>query len=295
MSPAPADPALAARVDELVRTARWTPRPLSWTLVADSRFYKIDRRSDDVAADLTNAEACARAEIEFALTCRLAALDAAIAAPLALVHGCIVTGALTGDDMPAALRRDEAEREAALDAAMALIGRLHRVDAAALDGIPVHDYAANVYLPAPPALQERLRAHPRALVVRGFEVRNFRAERPGGEWRFFDPHQLDLAAPEEDVTRFIVSLLMLNWGRHANVLAWDGFELSRLVSVYERTRGEHLDHDVLAYTFALNTEMRRFHSRLRTAHLRGPRALAADVYGRTYFWQIERWGKRHGV
>jgi len=291
----PPDAALAARVDELVRTMRWTARPLSWTLVADGRFYKIDRRSGDVAADLVNPEARARARIEHDLTCRLAALDPAVVTPIALVGSCLVAPALTGDDMVTALRRGDEERDAALEAALSLIGRLHRAEGAALEGVTAHDYAENPYLPAPPALRERLGARPRTLVVRGFEVRNFRAERPGGAWRFFDPHQADLAAPEEDVARFVVSLLMLNWGRHANVRAWDRFVPERLISTYEGARGLRLDREVLAYAFALNVAMRRFHSRGRTAGLAGARALAAAAYRKAYFWQIERWGRRHGL
>jgi hypothetical protein len=289
------DPALGTQVHELARTARWTPRPRTWTLRTADRFYKIDRQSDDVAADLVHPEACARAEVEYALTCRLAALDRALARPLARVDACIVARALTGDDLGALLRRGEQAGAAALESAMAMAGRLHRADGAALAGLPVHDYAADPYSPAPPALAALLRTRRPTLVVRGFEVRNFMTDRPGGELRFFDPHELVLGAPEEDVTRFLVSLLMLNWGRHANVLAWRRFDAARLIEVYEAARGARLDREVLAYTFALNTAMRRAHGRRAAAELGGWKTRAGALYGRAYFWQIAAWGRRHGL
>ncbi len=203
--------------------------------------------------------------------------------------------ALAGDDLSALLRRRDPSGPSALEAAMALAGRLHRAGGAALAGLPVHDYAGDPYRPAPPAIVARLRARPRTLVVRGFEVRNLMTDRPGGALRFFDPHEIVLGAPEEDVTRFLLSLLMLNWGRHAKALAWKRFDAARLIGVYEAASGVPLDRELLAYTFALNAAMRRAHGRRAAAELGGWQAWAAALYGRAYFWQIGNWGRRHGI
>ncbi len=78
-------------------------------------------------------------------------------------------------------------------------------------------------------LNDRLCQRPRVIVLGGLEVRNFKQAGTDGQWRFFDPHDAVLGAPEDDFARYILSLLMITWGRHATCRIWTHFDYQRLV------------------------------------------------------------------
>ena len=64
----------------------------------------------------------------------------------------------------------------------------------------------------------------KTIVVLGFEVRNFKRIYPNGSFNFFDPHHLLIGVPEDDFCRYLLSLLMLNWGNNTNFLIWRKFD-----------------------------------------------------------------------
>jgi hypothetical protein len=217
-------------------------------------------------------------------------------APLRLIDGCIVNRRLTGPDLWALAKAEGATPrvQKGITHGVVFAARLHRLDPTAISGLTVHDYATDPYLPAPVELHDRLRQRRRTIVLGGFEVRNFRQDRPG-QWKFFDPHEAVLGMPEDDFARYILSLLMVNWGRHANCRIWTQFDYRQLLRVYETTRGPPLDHELLAYMFRRNIAERQH--RARGAARRLPRLMQrlARAYEELYFWQVRRWGAGYGL
>jgi hypothetical protein len=213
---------------------------------------------------------------------------------LRLIGACIVKRRLTGMDLWALARREGATPRARA-AIIQGAARLHLLGPEAVPGLPVHDYANDPYLPAPERLRERLRRRPRTIVLTGLEVRNFKQACADGPWQFFDPHDAALGAPEDDVARYVLSLLMVTWGRHANCRIWTWFDYRELVRAYEAERGAPLDRELLAYMFRRNIAKRRSDVRGSTRDLTWSMQVAARAYEALFFWQVRMWGGRHGL
>jgi hypothetical protein len=283
-------------IRELIGAGQFSRRFLSWVCVRESYFLKIPRVHGEIEADLRDG--AAEAEREYRLTRQLAEhLDGMIDPPLRLIEACIVKRRLTGADLWALASREGATprvRTAIVDG-VKMAARLHLLDPGAVPGLPVHDYADDPYLPAPERLRDRLRRHPRTIVLTGLEVRNFKQACAGGPWQFFDPHRAVLGAPEDDFARYVLSLLMITWGRHARCRIWTRFDYGELVRAYEAERGDALDRELLAYMFQRNIAMRRFEVRGSTRDLPWMMQAAARAYEALFFWQVGMWGSRHGL
>ncbi|MFN9773698.1 MAG: hypothetical protein ACK54X_13890 [Burkholderiales bacterium] len=288
----------AEAIGGLLEAGGFVRRPASWVATSGACFYKIPRRSDDCAADLADARAVADARSEFEQAALLAAHDAAVNRPCARERACLVYPLIEGDDLRDRLRRGSHDDDGRilLEEAVSLCGRLHRIEPEALERIPSHDYRIDPFAPAPEAVMRRLRQRATRLVVRGFEARNFRMDAERGRLVFFDPHELVRGMPEEDFTRFVLSLLMIGWGRGGRPSAWTAFDLDALRVAYERASGEALDPELERYAFDLNVRMRRTHARNAIAAMpRGPTRLAATAYAWFHFRQIDAWRRRHGL
>jgi hypothetical protein len=206
--------------------------------------------------------------------------------PERIESACIVYPRLSGPDLRTLLigRSSPAQREASLDSAMRLLARLHHGDPA---GYPVKDYRRDGFLAPPPAVRERMVRRPRTLVVTGFEARNFRFDGSRNAWFFFDPHHLWSGHPEEDFTRFLISLLMIR-GRRRGLRLWTGFDRFRLRDTYESLAPAKFDDMLLNYFLSEELAKRRFHA-TRLAR-RAPAMVRACVmaYTRLYYHRLQR-------
>jgi hypothetical protein len=220
-----------------------------------------------------------------------------IDSPLRLIDGCIVKRRLTGPDLWMLAKEEGVTPRvrSAIAHGVVLAAQLHRLDPAVVPDLAVHDYANDPYLPAPARLRDRLSQRQRTIVLAGLEVRNFKQDRADGRWLFFDPHHAVLGAPEDDFTRYILSLLMMNWGRHADCRIWTRFDYHELVAAYETARGVPLDHELLAYMFRRNIARVRSEVRAFGDWSRLMVRVAARAYEDVFFWQIRRWGGRYGL
>ena len=300
---ASSEPPASASVDawrswirELIGSGQFSRRLLSWVCVREGYFLKIPRVHGEIEADLRDG--AAEAEREYRLTRQLAEqLDDMVDPPLHLIEGCIVKRRLTGADLWALARREGATPRVrtAIIHGLKLAARLHLLAPDAVPALPIHDYSSDPYLPAPERLRGRLRRRPRTIVITGLEVRNFKEACAGGPWRFFDPHDAVLGAPEDDVARYILSLLMVTWGRHADCRIWSRFDYGELIRAYEAERGALLDGELLAYMFQRNIAMRRCQVRGSTRDLPWVMQVAARAYEALFFWQVGLWGSRHGL
>lgn len=284
-------------IGELISAGLFTARFFSWVCVREKYFLKIPRVSGG-QPETDFIDGAGEAEREYRLTQGLAErFDGMVDAPLRLVDGCIVKRRLTGPDLWVLAKEKWATPPVhkGLSHAALFAAELHRLDPTAMPGLAVHDYANDPYLPAPEELQDRLQQRRRTIVLRGFEVRNFRQDRPGGQWKFFDPHEAVLGMPEDDFARYILSLLMINWGRHGNCRIWTRFDYRQILRVYETTRGASLDQELLVYMFRRNIAERRHRARRATCALSPFMWRLARAYEKLYFWQISRWGAGYGL
>ena len=298
VEPRPGAPIEAWRswVGDLIHAGRFTARYFSWVCVRGRYFLKIPRVSGELETDFSGG--AAEAEREYRLMRSLAeGLGGMIDVPLRLVDGCIVMPRLTGPDLWAMAKEEGATPrvEKAITHGLMLAAHLHRLDPTTLRDLTAHDYANDPYLPASELLEDRLRKRPRTIVLGGLEVRNFKQDRADGRWLFFDPHNAELGAPEDDFARYVLSLLMINWGRHAYCRIWTHFDVQNLVRLYEEARGASIDHELLGYMFQRNVAWRRSAARGLADALPWAMRAAALTYEKLYFWQIRRWGCRYGL
>lgn len=280
-----------------IASRTFTKRQLSWTAISDGYFLKIARRSDDPEQDMVDPGAQREIEEEFRLTTLLSSLTDDVLPPIAELPGCLVARAIDGIDLRDEIRlaRDDVTGvNRRLGEAIRVCAAIH-AGTARVDGeLSVHDYRADPFLPAPREIVEIARGRPARVVCRGLEVRNFIRDRATGRLRFIDPHEVVLGMPEEDVTRFVVSVLMLRWGRPHFGMPWTRFSLQSVLGAY-RECGLSLDPRLLDYAMRLNVEMRRHHAVLaarRTPLLLRPAALA---YVRTFFSRLDRWSQANVV
>jgi hypothetical protein len=277
-------------LQDLIHGNQFVARRWSWVCVREHYFLKIPRLPGQREADL--GASIVEAEDEYRLTDQLTQqLDGMVDAPLRLIDACIVKRRLLGQDLWRLARRQggTTEVQAAIAQGLQLAARLHNLDPATVPNLPVHDYAKDPYLSAPKELQDHLRQRRPAIVLVGYEVRNFMQDRPGGQWKFFDPHEAMLGAPEDDFARYVLSLLMINWGRNARCRAWTHFNYGQLVQTYETARGARLDRDLLAYMFERNVAARRYGARRSARALPWVMRVAARSYEEIFFRHVEKW------
>jgi len=279
----------AGWIDELAFTARKE----SWVASSAGRFYKIFRRSDDPVRDWLDPLCMEKASREYSDTLFLARLSGRVCAPARLDHACVVYPLLSGPDMHPMLRQmrgavDAQGRAGALREAMVLLAQLHGAKRDTAD-YPVKDYLHNGYLVPDAEVTRRIGKRDRTLFISGFEVRNFRFDRHRGGWFFFDPQHVFLGMPEDDFARFVISLLMINWGQGGSVRLWRDFSVSDLLSTYETASGRSLDRILLNYFLHETIAMRRYFAQKALHNMSGAKRVLGAPYLSVYFMQLNHW------
>lgn len=279
-----------------IRALAFAPRKQSWVACSGNRFYKLFRRSDDPARDWLDRACIDDARREHDDMQLLHRFGEHACAPLRRDRGCVVYPRLSGPDLREMLLRrdhDAAGRAAALRDALCLLAQLHSATADAISQYPLKDYPADSHLRPDAEVLRRIRERPRTLCIEGFEVRNFRFDQPRHAWLFFDPQVVSRGVPENDIARFIVSLLMVNWGKGGSPRIWRDFHVGDLISVYERAASRSIDPVLLNYFLHETIAMRRHFAERALHALHGISRIVGWPYLSAYFLQIERWVVRN--
>lgn len=293
--------AAALRDAQATGAARWidalgfAARKESWVASSAGRFYKIFRRGDDPARDWLDPTCIERAAREYADMQFLCRFSDGVCQPLRRDHACIVYPQLSGPDLRVMLLRrdaDETQRSAALRDAVSVLARLHAATDAA-SHYPLKDYPREGYLQPDSDVLRRIAERERTLCMEGFEVRNFRYDDAHGHWLFFDPQGVRLGMPENDLARFVISLLMVNWGKGGSPRIWSNFDVGDLSSTYERASRRTLDETLFNYFLYETIAMRRHFAEKALRALQGARRVFGRPYLIAYFLQLEKWITRH--
>jgi hypothetical protein len=183
-------------------------------------------------------------------------------------------------------------RAHALRKAMLVLAQLHRARPELAD-YPVKDYLHDGYLVPDADVARRIGERERTLFIGGFEVRNFRYDQDHDDWFFFDPQHVYRGMPEDDLARFIVSLLMINWGQGGSVALWRGFDVENLLSAYENAAGILLDGALLTYFLRETIAMRRHFAQKALRNMKGAKRVIGRPYLASYFMQLNHWAANH--
>ncbi|HET9818802.1 MAG TPA: hypothetical protein VFP92_06545 [Rhodanobacteraceae bacterium] len=291
--PRDADEPRARRAGWIAALA-FAPRKESWVASSEDNFYKIFRNSDDPARDWLDPACIEQARREYADMQLLHRFSGRVCRPLRVDHACVVYPHLSGPDLRVTLRRrGGAQGATALRDAMSLLARLHAAGDAALH-YPLKDYLVHNHLRPDANVLRRIAERERTLCIEGFEVRNFRYDRDRNAWLFFDPQVVHRGVPENDLARFLVSLLMVNWGKGGSPKIWTGFESRDLVSSYEHAASRPVDKILLNYFLHETIAMRRHFAERALRALHGVPRLLGRPYLAAYFLQLEKWVTSHG-
>jgi len=288
-----APPGSAAWIAELT----FTRRKESWVASSPDRFYKIFRRSDDPLRDWLDPQCMEKARREYADALLLGRLSDCVCTPLGLDHACVVYPRLSGPDLRPMLQQQRGaagarHRAKALRKAMLVLAQLHRARPE-LAVYPPKDYLRAGYLVPDAEVARRIGERERTLFIGGFEVRNFRYDRDRDGWFFFDPQHVYLGMPEDDLARFIISLLMINWGQGGSVRLWQGFDVEDLLSAYEDAAGFLLDGALLTYFLRETIAMRRHFAQKALRNMKGAKRAIGRPYLAAYFMQLTHWAANH--
>ncbi len=275
----------------------FTPRKESWVASSADRFYKIFRRSDDPLRDWLDPTCMEKAGREYADALLLRELSEHVCTPLRLDHACVVYPRLSGPDLRPMLQQKHGafgarHRAQALRKAMVVLAQLHRARSNPA-GYPAKDYLHDGYLVPDAEVARRIGERERTLFIGGFEVRNFRYDEEREDWLFFDPQHVYLGMPEDDVARFVISLLMINWGQGGGVTLWQGFDVEDLLAAYEDAAGFLLDGTLLTYFLRETIAMRRHFAQKALRNMAGARRVIGRPYLAGYFMQLNHWAANH--
>ncbi|HEX5488257.1 MAG TPA: hypothetical protein VFX04_03805 [Rhodanobacteraceae bacterium] len=282
----------AGRADWIAALA-FAPRKESWVASSEGNFYKIFRSSDDPARDWLDPACIEQARREYADMQLLHRFSGRVCRPLRVDHACVVYPHLSGPDLRVMLRRrGGAQGATGLREAMSLLARLHAAGDA-VSHYPSKDYLVDNHLSPDADVLRRISECGRTLCIEGFEVRNFRYDRDRNEWSFFDPQVVHRGVPENDLARFLVSLLMVNWGKGGSPKIWTGFESPDLVSTYEHAASRPVDKILLNYFLHETIAMRRHFAERALRAMHGVPRLLGRPYLAAYFLQLEKWATSH--
>lgn len=274
----------------------FTARKESWIAASSGRFYKMFRRSDDPVRDWLDPVCIERGRREHADMLFLRRFGERVCRPLGLDHACVVYPLLSGPDMRVMLRsRNTAvvDRRTALREAVVLLAQLHAATRATAAPYPAKDYLHTGYLVPDEQVAKRIAQRERTIFIGGFEARNFRFDSHEGAWYFFDPQHMFLGMPEDDLARFVISLLMLNWGRGGSLKLWQNFHIGDLLSAYEGVSARLLDRTLLNYFMRETVAMRRHFAEKALRSMGGARRILGRPYLAAYFLQLEQWVANH--
>ena len=289
----------AALPDDLsneIVNLRFMRRQESWVAESSGHFYKIIRKSDDPLRDLRDPACIETARREYNDLRFLHQLSDNVCCPERMEQGCIVYPYLSGPDMRVVLQSDATheQRATCLREAMVLLARFHSA-VGNVGRYPVKDYQRDNHLTPNAAITERIAARNRTLVISGFEVRNLRFDQTRKAWRFFDPHHVKRGMPEEDFARFVVSLLMVNWGRDGTLRCWSDFDMDDLLAMYERAASINLDKALLDHFLRQTVVMRKSFAMKALRTMKPAQRIIGWPYLMMYFQQIEKWSSAHAV
>jgi hypothetical protein len=268
-------------------------RQASWVACSGDTFLKIPRRSALHDDPFLNADIEAATK-EFSLATWLSEIEPRVLRPsaLRLQQGCLIFPRLRGRDLMEELSDARANRhvQSGINEAIEICARIHR-GATEHGEIQAYDYYGDLDHPLE---SQALDPWPRTLVVRGMEVRNFRRDHRDGKLRFFDLHEVFWGMPEEDVSRFVLSLLMLNWGRRTAPKPWANFDFESILAAYEQTSEISLDRKRMNYCMQLNLRMRRRNAANALTSAFMPKRLAGLAYVYLYFSGLNSWMRQNG-
>ena len=280
--------------------SRFRARSLSWIYTDGTHFFKIRKYNESIGDDLHDARAKAHAKTEHDNLALLHQLDDAVVKPLALVDACVIYPCVEGYDLVdessrKRIRDNRRDFRRHIEDGITLLARLHRHQEDLPEGLARCDYRNSEFLPlADEGLISTVENRPASLVIQGFEIRNLRYDTAENRLRFLDPHHIFLGAPEEDVARYVLSLLMINWGRHLNFMVWEDFDPADLIRAYENARGMALDRRILAYMFDLKVAMRKKHARRNIQSMNPLQGFTAHAYLKLFFRNVDAWRKGVG-
>jgi hypothetical protein len=286
-----------ARSAEWIPALTFTARKESWVAASADRFFKIFRRSDDPLRDWLDPLCMEKASREHADALLLGRMSSHVCVPLELDHACVVYPRLSGPDLRPMLQQlrgpgGARHRAHALRKAMLVLAQLHRARPELAD-YPVKDYLHDGYLVPDADVARRIGERERTLFIGGFEVRNVRYDQDRDDWFFFDPQHVYRGMPEDDLARFIVSLLMINWGQGGSVALWRGFDVENLLSAYENAAGILLDGALLTYFLRETIAMRRHFAQKALRNMKGAKRVIGRPYLASYFMQLNHWAANH--
>jgi hypothetical protein len=275
----------------------FTPRKESWVASSADWFYKIFRRSDDPARDWLDPLCIEKASREHADALFLGRLSDRVCMPVRLDHACVVYPRLSGPDMRPMLQQIRGaagarQRRGVLREAMVVLAQLHGAKQEA-SNYPVKDYLHNGCLVPDAEVTRRIGERERTLFIGGFEVRNFRFDRHRDGWFFFDPQRVCLGMPEDGLARFVISLLMINWGQDGSVRLWQDFDASDLLATYEDAGARSLDRTLLNYFLRETIAMRRRLAGKALRNMSGAKRALGRPYLAAYFMQLNHWAAHH--
>ncbi len=271
-------------------------RPLSFVAKCGGRFLKIAKPQGvhDVVQAAQSDEAKELAKQEFDALQVLGGLAPdLVVGELTFIEGfaCLVSDNIDGKNARDVLlnEKDRGLRNALLEKAIDVLGRFHSAcsvdQSASLFAI---DYEADFFLPLP----ENISLSSPCLVIEGFEIRNM-MQTGGGDVVFFDPHELRAGVREDDLSRFVISLLMLTWARNGNPLIWRDFSLKRLIAKYEEVASVKVCDEVFAYFMKRNAQMRRYYAYASIGDMSFFLRMLAKVYIEFYFLQVRLWSRHN--
>jgi hypothetical protein len=282
--------------EKLVSEGGFRKRQESWIAVSEDWFFKVPRCSNDVRADATHRLALAKAQLEYQVLAQLTEITTHVVRPLMVIPelGCLVLPRIYGDNARDILLR---ETDIAAVNRTALAG----IEICASLHAPRHfpknvarlDYAKDPFGEAAFAPQSPEFGHA-TLVVHGFEIRNVMMRGSDGFPVFFDPHDVGIGHPEEDVARYIISLLMVTWGHGGGLRIWQTFSAQRVIDRYEDEAQIALDPARLTYFMRRALRMREHYARQSKSEL--PRVFRAlgSLYQLSFFEQLKRWMAKNG-
>lgn len=274
-------------------------RRWSWVASSNNFFFKIPKLSESLKSDMSNPKALKSAREEYDNLIFLKRLCDDVVKPVDILekYSCVIMDHIEGWDLLDELGNNNGPEalQLALEEGISLCALWHKYVPKESEKPPYIDYLNNHFYPAGDEVIRALRSHTYTIISSGYEIRNLMRDQKTNRLKFFDPHHLSLSAPEEDFTRFILSILMANWGKKMNLFIWNNFNFSRLVKVYEEARGAPLNKHILRYTFDLNVAMRKYFVEESIKQMKIYIRPVGLFYKKVYFYQINNWRNANGI
>lgn len=284
-------------LEKLIPEVRsFAKRPESWVAVKDELFFKVPRLREELGDDLNGAANISMAEAELRASKYLAAMDSNVLEPLGVSRACLIYRAISGPDLRDALLGDNFELgQCGLLQAMGMLGRLHSSFRRSAVEMAEYGVTSPFFVTPTERCRRLMQVRAKSIVIDGFEVRNFRFDSRRRAWIFFDPHRIRIGPAECDVARFIVSLLMLRWGRSVRCWTWTRFNVKELLRTYEEESGCELDSDLIQFFLAENVAMREHYALLTIKDMSTVVKPLAMAYRNVFFLQTRNWVAKNGL